>query len=84
MRPIIIGAVGAVVLAFVVAVPTLDGVSTWKYVLGAIGLVLFILGGRNVPPESDRSDQCCKRLSKVSIVRPAIFTSIHGAPWIAR
>jgi uncharacterized membrane protein YeiH len=47
VRLIIVGAVTAIVLAFVVAVPTVHGVSTWKYVLGAIGLVLFLLAGRN-------------------------------------
>jgi hypothetical protein len=52
VRPIIVGAVAAIVLAFVVAVPTLYGVSTWKYVLGAIGLVLFILGGRKPSPKT--------------------------------
>jgi len=52
VRTTIIGAVTAIVLAFVVAVPTVYGVSTWKYVLGAIGLVLFLLGGRKPSPKT--------------------------------
>ena len=51
VRTLIVGAVAAMLLEFVVAVPTVYGVSTWKYVLGAIGLVLFILGGRKPSPK---------------------------------
>lgn len=47
MRTIIIGALTAAALAFVVAVPSVGGISTWKYILGAIGLALFVLAGRN-------------------------------------
>ena len=36
-------AVAAVVLA---VVPTIGGISTWKVVLGVIGLALFVIGGR--------------------------------------
>jgi hypothetical protein len=37
------------VLAFTVAVPSVFGISTWKYVLAAVGLMLFLLAGRNPP-----------------------------------
>ena len=41
------GAVAAAaVMAAVLAVPEIGGVATWKWVLGAIGLVLFAAGGR--------------------------------------
>jgi hypothetical protein len=40
------GAAIAVVLAFMIVVPEIRGVSTWKYVLAAFGLILIILGGR--------------------------------------
>ena len=47
---IIVAAGIAIVIAFTIAVPSLGGVSTWKYALAALGVVLFILGG------SDKSD----------------------------
>ena len=39
----ILGAVVAVTLA---VVPTIGGISTWKVVLGVIGLALFVLAGK--------------------------------------
>jgi uncharacterized membrane protein YeiH len=36
----------ATVLAVVFLVPSVSGVSTWKWVLAAVGLVLFVLAGR--------------------------------------
>jgi hypothetical protein len=36
----------AVTLALLAAVPEIGGISTWKIVLGAIGLALFVAGGR--------------------------------------
>jgi hypothetical protein len=36
-------------VAFTVAVPSVYGISTWKYVLAAIGLMLFVLAGRDTP-----------------------------------
>ncbi len=39
---ILVAAVAAVLLA----VPEIAGVATWKWVLGAIGLALFLAGGR--------------------------------------
>ena len=38
----IVVAVGAVTLA---VAPTIGGISTWKVVLGVVGLVLFVLAG---------------------------------------
>ena len=38
----ILVAVGAVILA---VEPTIGGISTWKVVLGVVGLVLFVLAG---------------------------------------
>jgi hypothetical protein len=45
-RTLAVGATIAVVLAFVIVIPEIGGVSTWKYVLAAIGLILIILAGR--------------------------------------
>jgi hypothetical protein len=36
----------AVVMAFTMAVPTIGSLSTWKIVLGVIGLVIFVRAGR--------------------------------------
>jgi hypothetical protein len=42
-----IGAIAAAaVMAALLAIPEIAGVATWKWVLGAIGLVLFRAGGR--------------------------------------
>jgi hypothetical protein len=46
-RRIILGAAIAIVLAFTVAVPTIRGISTWKYLLAAIGVMLFLAAGRD-------------------------------------
>jgi hypothetical protein len=42
LAAILIAAAGALLLA----VPEIAGVATWKWVLGAIGLVLFVASGR--------------------------------------
>ena len=34
----------AFAIAFTVAVPSLHGISTWKYALAALGIVLFLWG----------------------------------------
>ena len=47
MRRIVVGTGTAVALAFSVAVPSMYGISTWKYVLAAIGLMLFVLAARD-------------------------------------
>jgi TRAP-type mannitol/chloroaromatic compound transport system permease large subunit len=36
----------AAVIAFTMAVPTVGSLSSWKIVLGVIGLVIFIRAGR--------------------------------------
>jgi hypothetical protein len=45
-RKVVFGTAVAAVLAFMIAVPTIHGISTWKYVLAAIGVVLIVIGGR--------------------------------------
>jgi len=52
VRRIVLGAGVAIVTVFMLVVPSIDGVSTWKYVLGAIGLVLFFLAGRDRPTKT--------------------------------
>jgi hypothetical protein len=42
---ITLAAAAAIVIAFTIAVPSLAGISTWKYALAALGVVLFVLGG---------------------------------------
>jgi hypothetical protein len=44
-RNLIGGVVIAMVLAVVATVPSVRGISTWKYVAGMIGLWLFLRGG---------------------------------------
>jgi hypothetical protein len=41
---IIAAAATAIVIAFTIAVPSLRGISTWKYALAALGVVLFVRG----------------------------------------
>ncbi len=40
----------AVVAAALAVVPSIFGVATWKWVLGVIGLVIFVSAGRRRPP----------------------------------
>jgi len=40
----------AAVPAIVVFVPTIAGVSTWKWVLGIVGVMIFVLAGRQGRP----------------------------------
>ena len=43
----IVAGVGiALVVAVVMTVPTILGVATWKWVMGVIGLAIFVSGGR--------------------------------------
>jgi len=52
MKPsqnISLGLVIAIVIAFTLAVPRIGTVSTWKIVLGAIGLAILVLAGRHGP-----------------------------------
>jgi hypothetical protein len=37
--------VAAAALAWLMAVPRVAGVETWKWVLGVVGLALFLVGG---------------------------------------
>ena len=46
MRNIVVGALAAAVVAFTIAVPSVYGIATWKYLLAVIGLMLFVLAGR--------------------------------------
>ena len=46
MIRVVAGLAVALVIAALVAVPSVFGVATWKWVLGAIGLALFVAGGR--------------------------------------
>jgi hypothetical protein len=46
VRNVVCGVGVAVVLASVGIVPTVAGVSTWKWLLGVLGLLLFVLGER--------------------------------------
>jgi ABC-type Fe3+ transport system permease subunit len=43
------GILVAVLLAVPFVVPTVAGISTWKYLLGAIGLVVFVRAGMSRP-----------------------------------
>jgi hypothetical protein len=43
---IAIGLVVALVAAGVVTVPRIFGIDTWKWVLGGLGLALFVAAGR--------------------------------------
>jgi hypothetical protein len=47
VRNIVLGGIAAVVAALTVAVPSVHGISTWKYVLAAIGVMLFLAAGRD-------------------------------------
>ncbi len=45
VRNLIVGAVVAVAIATAMVVPNIGGVSTWKVLLGAFGVILFVLAG---------------------------------------
>ena len=46
MRNLALGAAASVLMALVMIVPSIFGISTWKIVLGALGLGLIVLSGR--------------------------------------
>ena len=50
IRNIVGGLAIATVIAVIMMVPSFRGISTWKYLLGVIGLVLFLLAGRQPWP----------------------------------
>jgi hypothetical protein len=47
LRNILLGLAIAGVMAFMMAVPRIGIVSTWKIVLGVLGIVIFLLAGRD-------------------------------------
>lgn len=47
MRNITLGLGVAIVIAFTMVVPRIGTISTWKIVLGVIGLAMFMLAGRD-------------------------------------
>jgi hypothetical protein len=47
LRNVLTGLATAIVIAFVLAVPSIGRVSTWKIVLALLGLALFVVGGRH-------------------------------------
>ena len=49
MIRIVAGLLFAVVAAALAVVPSILGVATWKWVLGAIGLAIFVSAGRRRP-----------------------------------
>jgi hypothetical protein len=49
LRNIVSGAGVAIVIAFVLVVPRIGTVATWKVVLGVAGLAVFALAGRDRP-----------------------------------
>jgi len=50
LKRLILALAVAAVPAIVVFVPTIAGVSTWKWVLGIVGLMIFMLAGRQGRP----------------------------------
>ena len=50
VRNLVSGAAAAAVLAIVMFAPSIAGVSTWKWMLGLVGLVLWFLAERAKPP----------------------------------
>lgn len=46
LRKLVLGAFAAAALALTLADASIAGIAAWKVVLGAIGLALFVLGGR--------------------------------------
>jgi hypothetical protein len=47
LRNVVSGLATAIVIAFVLAVPAIGRVSTWKIVLGLLGVALFVSAGRH-------------------------------------
>jgi hypothetical protein len=46
VRTIGAGFLVAVIIAVTIGVPRIGGVTTWKVVLGVVGLVIFVRAGR--------------------------------------
>ena len=49
-RNLLGGLAVAVAISTPFVVPTIAGISTWKYVLGVIGVALFVRAGMGRPP----------------------------------
>jgi hypothetical protein len=49
VRTLLSGTAVATTAALVVIVPRIDGIDTWKIVLGVIGLALIVISGRDAP-----------------------------------
>jgi hypothetical protein len=47
LRNVVTGLMTAIVIAFVLAVPTIGRVSTWKVVAGLLGVAVFVSAGRH-------------------------------------
>jgi hypothetical protein len=47
VRNIVFGVGAAIVIAFVLVVPRIGTVATWKLVLAVAGLAVFVLAGRD-------------------------------------
>jgi hypothetical protein len=47
VRNIVFGVGAAIVVAFVLVVPRIGTVATWKLVLAVAGLAVFVLAGRD-------------------------------------
>jgi membrane-bound ClpP family serine protease len=50
MQRVVPAVILAVAVAIVFAIPDIGGIATWKIALAALGLVLFVLGGRSPQP----------------------------------
>jgi hypothetical protein len=46
LHNIVLGAVAATAIALMLIVPNIGGISTWKYLLAAIGLVFWFLSAK--------------------------------------
>jgi len=46
VRNIVLGALVATIVATMVVSPRIGGIEAWKYVLGAVGVWLFVVAGR--------------------------------------
>jgi len=51
-RNLLLGAVAAGALALILADASIAGIAAWKIILAAIGLALFVMGGRARTPRS--------------------------------
>jgi hypothetical protein len=52
IRNLLGGVATAAILAIAIVTPTIVGVSTWKWVLAVIGLLLWFRAARPKPPRS--------------------------------